>query len=197
MKNDNVFIQIGASNHSNKTREKNDFYSTDPKAVEALLKNYSFEGKILEPCCGSGCISIPLQQAGYKVVSTDLYDHGYGVTGVDFFEMEEIPKGCVNIITNPPYKFVNEFIIKALQMLLVGGVLACFLKTQYLEGIDRYERIYKDNPPFLILQFINRVSCKENCKIGDDFGPSAVAYAWYIWVKGYKGDTRIKWIYKN
>lgn len=25
-------------------------------------------------------------------------------------------------------------------------------------------------------------------------GGGAVAYAWYVWVKGYKGDTIIKWI---
>ena len=24
-------------------------------------------------------------------------------------------------------------------------------------------------------------------------GGSAVAYAWYIWEKGYKGDTVLKW----
>ena len=25
-------------------------------------------------------------------------------------------------------------------------------------------------------------------------GGSAVAYAWYVWEKGYKGSTIIKWI---
>ena len=25
-------------------------------------------------------------------------------------------------------------------------------------------------------------------------GGSAVAYAWYVWEKGYKGETIIKWI---
>ena len=25
-------------------------------------------------------------------------------------------------------------------------------------------------------------------------GGSAVAYAWYIWQKGYKGNTIVKWI---
>ena len=24
-------------------------------------------------------------------------------------------------------------------------------------------------------------------------GGSAVAYAWYVWEKGYKGDTILKW----
>lgn len=25
-------------------------------------------------------------------------------------------------------------------------------------------------------------------------GGSAVAYAWYVWQKGYKGNTIVKWI---
>lgn len=25
-------------------------------------------------------------------------------------------------------------------------------------------------------------------------GGSAVAYAWFIWVKGYKGETVLKWV---
>lgn len=27
-----------------------------------------------------------------------------------------------------------------------------------------------------------------------DGGGSAVSYAWFVWQKGYKGDTIIKWI---
>lgn len=33
-----VFSNIGASNHSNYEREKNDYYSTDPKAITLLHK---------------------------------------------------------------------------------------------------------------------------------------------------------------
>ena len=32
-----TFVQLGASNHSKKEREENDFYATDPKALEIFL----------------------------------------------------------------------------------------------------------------------------------------------------------------
>ena len=32
-----TFVQLGASNHSEKEREENDFYATDPKALELFL----------------------------------------------------------------------------------------------------------------------------------------------------------------
>ena len=75
-----VFRIIGASNHSAEEREATDFYSTDPDCVKDLLKLEQFENKILEPCCGSGNISKVLEEAGHKVISTDLYDHGYGTS---------------------------------------------------------------------------------------------------------------------
>lgn len=46
----------------------------------------------------------------------------------------------------------------------------------------------------MILQYINRVSCLRNAGVNDDFGVSAVAYAWYVWVKGYRNETKIKWV---
>ena len=47
-----------------------------------------------------------------------------------------------------------------------------------------------------MLQFVRRVLCAKN----GDFermiagGGSAVSYAWFIFQKGYKGDTIIRWI---
>ncbi len=85
-----VFTPIGASNHSAEEREKNDFYATDPKAVEGLVKVESFNNKILEPCCGSGHISEVLKSHGYTVTSEELFDRGYGNTGLDFLERKNM-----------------------------------------------------------------------------------------------------------
>ena len=46
-----------------------------------------------------------------------------------------------------------------------------------------------------MLQFVNRIACAKN----GDFEKlnnqgSAIAYAWFIWEKGFKGDTIVKWI---
>ena len=35
-----VFKTLGASNHTEKEREDNDYYATDPIAAELLLENY-------------------------------------------------------------------------------------------------------------------------------------------------------------
>ena len=65
-------------------RPVDDFYITPPEATKALLAVEKFGPCIWEPACGDGAMSRTLEEAGYKVTSTDLHSHGYGVSGVDF-----------------------------------------------------------------------------------------------------------------
>lgn len=66
-----VYKTLAASNHSSSEREKNDFYATDPKAIDLLLEKENFSDLIWEPACGQGHLSKRLEQNGYEVLSTD------------------------------------------------------------------------------------------------------------------------------
>lgn len=71
-----------------------------------------------------------------------------------------------------------------------------FLKLSFLEGQARYS-FYKTNPPKYVYVFSERVACAKNGDFYSDSGKkigSAVAYAWYVWQKGFTGDPVIKWI---
>lgn len=191
-----VFVTLGASNHTDKEREINDFYATDPIAIDKLIGNIGFIPSIVWECaCGTGCLSERLKQYCHGVVSTDVIDRGYGQVQ-DFLLAKEIPSGCSYIITNPPYKYALEFILHALDLLPDGGKCMMFLKTTFLEGEKRHRRLFSNYPPLRILQFSKRVLCAKNAEFQKmrDGGGSAVAYAWFIWEKGYKGPTMITWI---
>lgn len=73
-----VFTTLGSSNHVPEEREAFDYYATDPRAVEMLLKLEQFSPVIWEPACGEGHISKVLQAHGYEVISTDLIYRGFG-----------------------------------------------------------------------------------------------------------------------
>lgn len=62
-----TFATLAASNHSKGEREVNDYYATEPKAVELLLEKEKFNSIILEPSCGEGHISQVLLNSGYAV----------------------------------------------------------------------------------------------------------------------------------
>lgn len=192
-----TYITLGASNHTDKKREVRDFYATDPIAIDKLL-SYShvvLPKKIWECACGEGHLSKRLEQLGHEVVSTDIEDRGYGSV-LDFLKATEMPKDTSCILTNPPYKYAEDFVLHALELLPQGGLCVMFLKTTFLEGISRYKNIFHSNPPEFMLQFSKRVLCAKNA----DFegmrkgGGSAVAYCWMVWRKGFCGDTTIKWI---
>lgn len=76
-----VFATLGASNHSENERESNDYYATDPAAMELILEKEQFSDKIWECACGAGHLSRVLEEHGYNVKSTDLVDRGYGLGG--------------------------------------------------------------------------------------------------------------------
>lgn len=158
-----TFITIGASNHTDKEREVHDFYCTDPVAIDRLVRSFELPKKIWECACGTGCLSERLSELGHDVVSTDLIDRGYGDVQ-DFFKADAMPDGCECILTNPPYKYALEFVQHSLGLLPDGGLCVMFLKTTFLEGQKRYERLYKTMPPKYVLQFSKRVLCAKNGK---------------------------------
>ena len=183
-----VYITLGASNHVLDERELNDFYATDPIAIDLLLSEEVFEGEILEPACGQGHLSERLRELGHTVHSSDLINRGYGEVK-DFFELTLFDG---NIITNPPYKYAKEFIEHSLRILPEGKKIAMFLKLQFLEGKSR-KTLFLKNPPKTLYVSSSRIACAK----GGDFEKvkgSAVAYGWYVWEVGFKGTTEVKWI---
>ena len=112
-------------------REPNDFYSTDPKAVRALMERLQVpkDTIIYECACGNGNLSTELESMGYQVLSTDLIDRGYGTPGIDFLQVKSIPDNCI-ILTNPPYKYTSEFIEHSMDLLPMGGGSSVFAKYQ-------------------------------------------------------------------
>ena len=96
-----------------------------------------------------------------------------------------------DIITNPPYKYAKEFVEKAMEVSQDGSKIAMFLKLQFLEGKARRE-LFKKYPPKTVYVSSKRIKCAKNGDF-DSISSSAVAYAWFVWEKGFKGDPIIKW----
>lgn len=179
---------IHSTNGRREDAAENDYYATEPKAVELLLENEEFSETILEPACGEGHISKVLEEHGYHVVSMDLVQRGFGLGGIDFLCRKEPFDG--DIITNPPYKFAKQFVEKALEIVPAGRKVAMFLKLTFLEGQGRRD-LFRNNPPETAYVSSSRLECGKN---GQFTKTSAVAYCWVVWRKGHSGPTELKWI---
>jgi len=127
-----AYTLLGASNRTEAIREENDFYATEPKALELLLKLETFSPTIWECACGQGHLSEVLWNHGYYVQSSDLIDRGYGESGVDFLVCTEPFPG--DIITNPPYKHALQFVEHALELIPRGNKVAFFCGFYFSKG---------------------------------------------------------------
>lgn len=202
-----TFVTLGASNHTDHDRAEHDYYATEPKAVEELMKVEKFNGSIWENCCGEGYLSKPMIKAGYDVVSTDLVDRGYGKGNIDFFQCDK--SLADNIVTNPPYSTALKWTEHSLDLLESGKKLALFLPIQFLES-DKRAKLFKTRPPVRIWVAANRLLCGMNgdFRAKDKGGnilynkdgtekrmSSAKCYAWFVWEVGnYSNAPVIGWI---
>lgn len=185
---------IASTNNRRLDAEVDGYYATPPEAVKLLLEKETFYPYIWECACGGGHISSILEEAGYRVKSTDLVDRGYPSTEIaDFLKVtrEDILHGPpMDIVTNPPYTYAKEFVEHAMDISSNGAKVAMLLKLTFLEGKKRRE-LFDKYPPMTVYVFSSRISCGKN---GIFTKGSAVAYAWFVWEKGVIRDPVIKWI---
>lgn len=187
-----VFKPLGASNHSNGEREINDYYATDPKALEMLLDLEKFNTKVWECACGEHHLVNVLENRGYEVKASDILDRlGDGRTEIiDFLQYNDKFNG--DIITNPPYKHAKEFVEKALEIIPEGNKIAMLLKLTFLETKSR-RKIFNNHPPKIIYVPSGRVNCAKNGDFITYSSNSSICYAWFIWEKGFKGEPVVRW----
>ncbi len=185
-----MFRNLGASNHSDSERQSEDYYATEPLVAELLLEIMPDLNNIWECACGEGHLARVFNNAGKLNKATDLIDRGYGATEDFLLSKESYHNG--DIVTNPPYKHAQQFVEHALSLVDVGRYVCMFLKVLFLEGKARKE-LFTKFPPKVIYVSSSRINCAKN---GDfqTYTSSAIAYAWYVWLKGYNGESVVKWI---
>lgn len=166
---------------------KGDFYPTPAWATEAILDREPLPGTIWEPACGDGSMARVIMARPDRVVhATDLYDRGFGQAGRDFLKEPDYT-WYGSIITNPPYSLAQEFVEKACR--LATGKVLMLLKLNFLEGVARHE-MFRRLPPVRIWVFSRRIKFP----MPSGTGGGVLAYAWFVWERGYTGAPQLRWI---
>jgi transposase len=166
-----------------------DYYPSPPEAIFPFLEVEKFDGLIWEPACGDGALSRALEARGYAVISTDLVDRGYGVGGHDFFSS---PHTAANIVTNPPYRHMLQFVEHALSR--TTDKVAMLLPMAFLTS-KRRRPFLERNPPTRVWVFSERVSMWPAGKRPEKRrGTGFVDYAWMVWQHGHNGPPAVHWL---
>ena len=163
-----------------------DFFPTPAWATYALIDNESFHGEVWECACGDGAMSVVLETACTKVISSDLYDRGYGETGIDFIGTT---RKADNIITNPPYNSAEAFVRTGVRQ--ARRKFGLLLRLAFLEGVHRANTIFSKVPPSRVWVFSERITFYP--KGLERKGSGTTAYAWFVWDKDAPSGTELKW----
>jgi hypothetical protein len=143
----------------------------------------------LEPACGAGHMARPLKEYFGEVRAADAYEYGYGDVR-DFLTYPYETNAVDWVITNPPFRLGEQFVLRALSVAKVG--VAILARTVFLEGAGRFERIFRDAPPTKFAQFTERVPMLRGRL--DRKASTATGYAWLIWEKHSQATPRLMWV---
>lgn len=163
-----------------------DFFPTPEWATFALIDNEPLKGNVWECACGDGSMSRVIEENGNQVISSDLYERGYGEAGHDFLNATRIAD---NIVTNPPYNCAESFVAKGLQQ--SRHKFALLLRLAFLEGANRANTIFAKCPPSRVWVFSERITFYP--KGVEPKGSGTTAYAWFVWDKDAHNGTELKW----
>lgn len=193
---DELPINIGRKKTPKITvRELNNFYATHPSATRDILREEQFAEAVLEPFCGSGSMAKVIASHGHTVKAYDIVNRGYGEVE-DFFNLS-VDEGYYDIISNPPYcDELSDIIIRCLQV--CKQKVALLMPMRYLSGQTRFNDVYSSNPPARVYVYIQRIAIAKNAEFDKyEAGANMETYAWFVWEKGHKEETVLRWIHND
>ena len=183
--------------HPNSARG-NGLYETPEVATLALLRAEPLPRAISEPACDPSAIVRLLRDAGHRVIATDLIDYrspDQDHAGRDFLLERRAPDGVEMIVTNPRYKLAAQFAAHALSLY---PRVAMLLRLSFLEaGNEKTKagraRLFALDSGQLarVHVFRNRLPMMHRDGWGGNRASNAVAFAWYVWERGYIGRPEI------
>ena len=172
-----------------------DDFPTPPWATRALIEHVLDSKRdlksmsCLEPACGAGHMSKVLKEYFREVRSADAFHYGYGPVR-DFLTYPYEMNAVDWVITNPPFRLAEEFVLRALTVARRG--VAILARTVFLESVGRYETIFRNTPPANFAQFVERVPMVKGCL--DIKATTATGYAWFVWDRNAFTGPRLVWI---
>lgn len=126
----------------------------------------------------------PLTEYFGYVEGFDVHDYGAGFPVADY--LFPVHLDMVDFtITNPPFRLAEQF-IERMAMTSRRGY-AVIVRSAFLEGVGRYERLFSVNSPDYVLQFTERVVMHKGKVTAT--GSTATAYAWLVWLKGPRAGS--------
>jgi hypothetical protein len=171
-------------------------WGTRALCIHVLAGCHVKDKTVWEPTCNRGHMVDPLGEFFSAVWASDIHDYGLEGAFQHDFLMPFAPRvfqwcghGPDWIVANPPFSLAEQFIARALEVATEG--VAMIVRTSFLEGVGRFEKLYSKRPPNIVAQFSERVPMVKGRLTAT--GSTATSYCWLVWLTGVTG-TKLVWI---
>lgn len=158
-------------------------YETPEWAAKAILDVEMLTEDTIDPCCGRGVLAEAAEQ---MVMSYDLHDWGYGVTGGNFLETDDDLSDCT-IFMNPPFSLAEDFVRHCFK--LNARKIICFQRFAWWES-HRRQAFWSEFPPNRVYVCAKRATCwRLDIPMDQRKSGSTTAHAWFVWERGHPKGT--------
>lgn len=184
-------------------RDPDDWYVEPRWCSEALFAKEFFFGRIVDPACGIGRVLDAASAASLPTFGLDIKERGevgkrHPFMVADFRERSvsggsEAP--YENIVSNPPYKYDDEFVQWAVNN--SRRKTALLLRAQWANGSGR-SKMLERMPLRRVLMLTPRPSMPPGRVVqamkGKDPSGGTQDYAWFIFDHAYDDEPGFGWI---
>ena len=200
---------------SERPRRKFDFYETPKGLCKASLRRFVLDEtnldryapfmSVLDPGCGSGV----WESALYEMYNVSVLDQ-LSLDGIDMQEKESnlcytgwfvgdfldfnISDKYDLVMGNPPYSLAEEFVRHSMSLIDDGGYVFFLLRLAFLESKKRHFGLFTEFQPKRVYVLSRRPSFFSSGNDGKKT-TDALAYAMFLWQKGWSGKTELDWLY--
>ena len=187
---------------------EDDWFIEPPWVTTWLLERETFEGPVVDPCCGQGNIVEACLAHGLEAWGSDLRERD-GAAGKPWFEgcakFTERNTGfgwsrgpAMTVISNPPYgraKTAEQFIWHFWPGSPWVRKLAVFVNAKFLFGAGRAHDLFRHNPPARVWPINPRPSCPPGQFLldGGKAEGGVENFCWLVYARDAAPGTAIHW----
>jgi hypothetical protein len=173
-------------------RDALEHYVEESWCSARLFEVETFDGHIVDPACGWGTIVINALTHGHHAAGSDLVQRGWDSTRTPCDFLKDVHK-YDNIVTNPPFNIIEDFIIHA--VLRSRRKTAAIFPLARMPAAHWLERL----PLSRVWLLTPRPSMPPGSYIaaGGRVGGGRVDYCWLVFEHGHIGKATIDWLHRD
>lgn len=180
-------------------RDQHDWYIEPEECSRGLFAVEDFSGRVWDPACGIGRIVKSARSAGLAAFGTDVVSRGPLCERQMDFLFQSIDIGFDHIVSNPPFKYAEEFVQKAISSVPNGGKVGMLLPLVWVTGFSSKRDWLPSSPLKALLPISPRPSMPPGAVVmsGEKVGNGTKDFAWLVWQRGYTGSCELRFLNTN